>query len=84
MESRRRSLVKSASWVAIGMSIVTGVVYLMTGELYLSLEIGAVVTALKVVGCYLHERLWSRVRWGLAEGAEVARAAAADVEEAIE
>ena len=41
-------------------------VYLATGELAISLGIGAVDVVVKIAMYYGHERVWARIGWGKA------------------
>ena len=64
METHRRSLVKSLSWRFIATLITAGVAYAITGEVAFAVEIGLLDTSIKFFLYYLHERAWTRVRYG--------------------
>lgn len=62
MESRRRTLIKTASWETFHLVGVAGVIYLFTREWeYASL--GALIyIGWEAMGYYIHERLWTKVK----------------------
>lgn len=59
-----RSIAKGITWRVIASVTTVALVYLFTGDLVLTLEIGALDVSLKLLFYYLHERAWIRVRWG--------------------
>lgn len=64
METAKRSIVKAMTWQMTGFVTTSGLGYFVTGSLAAG---GALALSSAVIGfaCYaLHERLWSRVRWG--------------------
>jgi len=61
---RRRSMAKACTWRVISVTITTTLVYLFTGNIQLSAEIGVIDSALKIFAYYYHERRWHRVQWG--------------------
>lgn len=64
-ESRKRSLLKSISWRVFG-SCMTGIAaYLLTGNLSLTLYIGAGEFFAKILLFYFHERLWRIIPYGI-------------------
>ncbi len=64
MESRKRSIAKSLSWRFIATTITVSVTYFISGELALAAEVGLLDTLIKLVGMYMHERAWLRIRFG--------------------
>lgn len=64
MERRRRSVAKALGYRAL--MIVTSVVvtFTLSGQVRLSLEVGAVLNAVNLAVYYGYERAWARVRWG--------------------
>lgn len=63
-ESHSRSLVKAASWRALG-SIDTFVLsWLFTGSVKAAGAIASTEVVTKIMLYYFHERLWSSIRWG--------------------
>ena len=64
VDGHERSLAKAVSY-RLSSSILTGlVVFLLTGELILSLGVWVIDVLIKTIWYYLHERIWNRTRWG--------------------
>jgi len=63
-ERRRRSLIKALTWRAIATATTMALVFLFTGELTLTLGVGALDIILKLIFYYGHERAWNRILWG--------------------
>ncbi len=63
-ESHARSLAKAASWRVTGTLDTFVISWLITGHAMLASGIAATEVLTKVSLFYLHERAWSRVRWG--------------------
>jgi sulfate adenylyltransferase large subunit len=59
-QSRRRSMIKAASWRAIGSLLTFAVVYALSADPGLALKATAVEMALKIGLYYLHEEFWKR------------------------
>lgn len=64
METRRRSLAKALSWRVFATVITVIATYVMTGEITLALQIGALDTTAKLFVYFLHERMWVRIPYG--------------------
>ncbi len=65
MQTRRRSVVKAASYRLLATSMVFLLALLYTGELGSSVKIGLSAAIGKTLLYYLWERVWNRVQWGL-------------------
>lgn len=65
MQTRRRSVVKAASYRLFATSMVFLLALLYTGELGSSVKIGLSAAIAKTLLYYLWERVWNRVEWGL-------------------
>lgn len=63
-ENHSRSIAKTISWRIIATVTTVSIVYVATGDLTLSLEVGLVEVFAKLILYYIHERTWSKVRWG--------------------
>lgn len=63
-ESNQRSVAKVFSWRVIATITTMILVFLFTGELKLTLGVGALDVILKLFFYYLHERTWNTVKWG--------------------
>jgi uncharacterized membrane protein len=65
METPTRTLIKSLTWQISGLIVMTMVTWFVTGSL---VDGGAIAVSGALIGFFsymVHERLWSRVRWGL-------------------
>lgn len=65
METRRRSLVKAASYRLFATSLVFLLALLYTGELGSSVKIGLSAAIGKTILYYMWERVWNHIDWGL-------------------
>jgi uncharacterized membrane protein len=59
-----RSIAKAMSWRIVATLTTFTIVYILTGELTLSLEVGVFDATLKMLFYYLHERGWGKISWG--------------------
>ena len=64
ISSLSRSGAKAVTWRAIATTTTMTLVYIFTGELELSLEIGLLDVLTKLTFYILHERIWERVEYG--------------------
>lgn len=64
MECRLRSIYKALSWRCIATLTTFSIAYMFTHSIRVSLEIAVCECVAKIVLYYVHERIWSRVRWG--------------------
>jgi len=62
MDTHRKSLIKTVSWRVIATSLTIGILYLFTGNLIFSGEVGVTINVVKTLGYYLHERLFARMK----------------------
>lgn len=65
-ERHIRSVVKGITWRAIASLTTMGLVYIFTGNLLLTVELGILEITAKILFYYLHERAWGKVAWGVA------------------
>jgi len=65
MERSIRSVMKAVSWRFLATATTFSIVYLLTGQLVLALEVGGLEASAKLVLYYLHERVWTRQGWGV-------------------
>ena len=63
-ETAWRSLVKAYSYRCCGTLTTIAISYAITGQFIVSLGIGATEMIVKPFIYWLHERVWSRVKWG--------------------
>lgn len=66
-ESHRRSLAKAVSWRATGTVDTFILSWIITGDARIAGTISAVEVVTKVALFYLHERAWTKIRWGKSE-----------------
>ncbi len=64
MEHHERSIAKAVTWRIIAALTTMSLVYIFTGEILLTLGVGAFDVLLKLAFYYLHERAWDRISWG--------------------
>lgn len=64
METRIRTLVKSALWTLLGLLVMSLVGLLFTGSAMLGGAMAIVNAALGFVMYLAYERIWTRIRWG--------------------
>lgn len=60
----KRSFVKGVCWEIIAFIITFIAVYLVFGDFKLSLGFSLVLTLIKAVLFFIHERLWKKIKWG--------------------
>ena len=63
-ETRKRSLVKAFTWRIFAILITVAVLQGFTSDLFFSLTTGVVINVVKIICYYIHERIWSKVKWG--------------------
>ncbi|MBU1975873.1 MAG: DUF2061 domain-containing protein [Nanoarchaeota archaeon] len=64
-EKHTRSIVKTISWRIIATATTIALVFMFTGSHELSLTVGALEVISKLIFYYAHERVWSKVNWGV-------------------
>jgi sulfate adenylyltransferase large subunit len=69
-EQKRRSVLKAMSWRVIGSVATVAAAFVLTQDTRLAAAIGATEVVTKLVLYYGHERLWTRIRFGLSIGAK--------------
>lgn len=65
VESRKRHIIKTISWRAIGTMDTILLSWLITGNPITGLKIGFAEVVTKMILYYLHERAWYRINFGL-------------------
>jgi len=60
----RRSIAKTISWRILATITTFTIVYILTGKLTLSMEVGVFDITSKMLFYYLHERGWEKLSWG--------------------
>ncbi|HLD43779.1 MAG TPA: DUF2061 domain-containing protein [Candidatus Nanoarchaeia archaeon] len=64
MDHHKRTLAKTISWRVLATLITITIVFTFTGNVRISLGVGAFEVIAKLIFYYLHERLWNRLNWG--------------------
>ncbi len=64
MDTTKRSLVKAILWEVIAFLVATLILYVFTHNLTTSLMINVSIFIIKVIGLYLYERIWCKIKWG--------------------
>jgi uncharacterized membrane protein len=72
-----RAVAKAVTWRGIGSFDTFVLGWLITGNAVIGGSIAVLELLTKMVLYYFHERAWSRVAWGVKDGAEPARESAA-------
>lgn len=63
-ETALRSLVKAYSYRCCGTITTIIITFSLTGQIVVSLAVGATEMIVKPFVYWLHERVWSRISWG--------------------
>lgn len=64
MDTHRRSILKTASWRLLATLITAAVTLALTGRIDFAITVGLADTCVKFFLYYVHERMWSRIRFG--------------------
>ena len=57
-DSRTRSLLKGLTWRVVATTTTILIVWALTGDTRIALQIGAIEVVAKIIVYYLHERAW--------------------------
>jgi uncharacterized membrane protein len=57
-DSRTRSLLKGLTWRVVATTTTIVIVWALTGDTRIALQIGAIEVVAKIIVYYLHERAW--------------------------
>ena len=63
-DSHRRSLAKALAYKLVSIALLAGLSWLFTRDLVQMSLITVTYEVIAVIGYYIHERLWERIRWG--------------------
>ncbi|MFQ6063950.1 MAG: DUF2061 domain-containing protein [Candidatus Bathyarchaeia archaeon] len=64
MDTRLRSLVKSATWRIVGILVLGAITWIVTDSWIQTTYITVAFNAVQILLYYFHERLWERTNWG--------------------
>jgi len=70
MDSRSRSLAKAISYRVVGSLSTVGLIYLLTGNMKLSIGGGLLDSGVKIVLYFFHERVWAKIPMGRSKNSE--------------
>jgi len=70
MEQKRRSIVKALSWRFLSTFVTGTIVWLLTGEAAFAIKVGLIDALVKLVAYYSHERLWTKITFGIVKPAK--------------
>lgn len=70
MDQHKRTLVKTITWRVVALFVTTVVVYVYSGDIKESLVVGITANFLKMLLYYIHERIWNRIKFGIAKPPE--------------
>ncbi|MCZ4353728.1 DUF2061 domain-containing protein [Roseovarius aestuarii] len=68
MDSPKRTLLKATIWNLIGLGMMALVGFIVTGSATVGGAMAAINTLVGLCMYVMYERIWSRIRWGLARG----------------
>ena len=63
-DTQGRTLAKTVTWRITGSTSAMIIAYLVTGSVAISSTIGIVHLIANTLLYWVHERVWSRIRWG--------------------
>ena len=63
-ETHRRSFIKAATWRMTGTVDTIVLSFFVTGSFKMAASIGVAELFTKIFLYWLHERIWSKVKWG--------------------
>jgi uncharacterized membrane protein len=64
LDSKLRSLVKSVSWLLLGILVLGLIAWIYTGNVEQTSFITITFNEIQILFYYFHERLWENVGWG--------------------
>lgn len=64
MDTAVRIFIKSTTWQCMGFFVMTLIGYVITGSISAGGSIAIISTLLGFVTYFLHELVWSKVKWG--------------------
>jgi len=60
----QRSFIKGLSWEIISFIITTLAVFIVYTDIWGSIKFSLVLTGIKIIFFYPHERIWKKIKWG--------------------
>jgi len=65
MVTKKRHIAKALTWRVVGSILTSVTIYVVSGNINVSLGAGAVDSTIKIFAYYFHERLWYKTKWGV-------------------
>lgn len=65
METNFRTFCKAVSWQVSGLIVMSLIGYIMTGSLQAAGGFAVITAAIGFVMFFVHEKVWSFIRWGI-------------------
>lgn len=59
-DSKRKSAIKIISWTTLVICMTSVVIYLLTGRIFESIGVGALIELIELIAYYYHGRIWVR------------------------
>lgn len=66
METNRRMIAKAITWQTSGLIVMTLIAFILTGSIEAGGSIAIISSVAGFIAFFLHEKLWSAIRWGKA------------------
>lgn len=60
----KRSFLKAFTWELIAFVITLIAVYLVYGDIKMSVKFTIILSIIKILFLYVHERIWKKIIWG--------------------
>ena len=70
-QTKTRALLKAVLWTLMGLLVMIGVGFAMTGSLATGGKMAVINSVIGMVTYFLYERLWDRISWGRLGGTNV-------------
>ncbi len=64
MDSTKRTIVKSGAWTLLGLAVMAGVGWLITGSAGTGGALAVLNSVIGLVTYVVYERVWARISWG--------------------
>lgn len=64
-DTKLRSWIKSITWRIIGIFLLGGITYIITGNWETTTIIALTFHGIRLFLYYYHERVWEKIKWGI-------------------
>lgn len=62
--TKLRSFIKGVCWETLAFIITTALIYFFYNDLPKSIKVSLIITGIKIIFFYAHERTWKKIKWG--------------------